>query len=493
MKVPLTINELKEYVVNDPDFILEYVERTYDVISSIEPKVRAFITLRPREEVIREAEAIIAKIKSRTAGCLAGCLIAVKDNIVTKGMRTTCASRMLQDFVPPYNATVVERLREEDAIIIGKTNMDEFAMGSTTENSAFFSTRNPWDLTRVPGGSSGGSAAAVASLEVTASLGSDTGGSIRAPAAYTATVGLKPSYGLVSRFGLIAYANSLEQIGPICRSVSDVAVLLDVISGFDPRDSTSIKRGRQRGFYTACMERELESEIKVAIIREMVSDGIEAPVKTIFNSVLDKLESNGFHVEEVSVPELKYALPTYYIIATAEASSNLARYDGIRYGYHIVVEGRSWYDVYSDVRSTAFGDEVKRRILVGSFVLSAGYYDEYYLRASKVRRVIRDRLLKILSSFDVIASPTMPVLPPRFGERITDPLKLYAMDVNTVPANLSGLPAISLPAGFVGNLPVGFQLMSKMFSECELLTISKFIEDLLNIAPAIPELVRHHV
>jgi len=493
MKAPLTINELKEYVMNDPDFILEYVERTYDVISSIEPKVRAFITLRPREEVIREAEAIIAKIKSRTAGCLAGCLIAVKDNIVTKGMRTTCASRMLQDFVPPYNATVVERLREEDAIIIGKTNMDEFAMGSTTENSAFFSTRNPWDLTRVPGGSSGGSAAAVASLEVTASLGSDTGGSIRAPAAYTATVGLKPSYGLVSRFGLIAYANSLEQIGPICRSVSDVAVLLDVISGFDPRDSTSIKRGRQRGFYTACTERELESEIKVAIIREMVSDGIEAPVKTIFNSVLDKLESNGFHVEEVSVPELKYALPTYYIIATAEASSNLARYDGIRYGYHIVVEGRSWYDVYSDVRSTAFGDEVKRRILVGSFVLSAGYYDEYYLRASKVRRVIRDRLLRILSSFDVIASPTMPVLPPRFGERITDPLKLYAMDVNTVPANLSGLPAISLPAGFVGNLPVGFQLMSKMFSECELLTISKFIEDLLNIAPAIPELVRHHV
>ncbi|MCD6083996.1 MAG: Asp-tRNA(Asn)/Glu-tRNA(Gln) amidotransferase subunit GatA [Desulfurococcales archaeon] len=493
MKAPLTINELKEYVMNDPDFILEYVEKIYDVISSIEPKVRAFITLRPREEVIRDAEAVIAKIKSRTAGYLVGCLIAVKDNIITKGIRTTCASRMLQDFVPPYNATVVERLREEDAIIIGKTNMDEFAMGSTTENSAFFSTRNPWDLTRVPGGSSGGSATAVAALEATASLGSDTGGSIRAPAAYTATVGLKPSYGLVSRFGLIAYANSLEQIGPICRSVSDVAVLLDVISGFDPRDSTSIKRGRQRGFYTACMERELESEIKVAIIREMFSDGIEAPVKTIFNSVLDKLESNGFHVEEVSVPELKYALPTYYIIATAEASSNLARYDGIRYGYHIVVEGRSWYDVYSDVRSTAFGDEVKRRILVGSFVLSAGYYDEYYLRASKVRRVIRDRLLRILSSFDVIASPTMPVLPPRFGERITDPLKLYAMDVNTVPANLSGLPAISLPAGFVGNLPVGFQLMSKMFSECELLTISKFIEDLLNIAPAIPELVRHHV
>jgi len=493
MKAPLTINELKEYVMNDPDFILEYVEKIYDVISSIEPKVRAFITLRPREEVIRDAKAVIAKIKSRTAGYIAGCLIAIKDNIVTKGIRTTCASRMLQDFVPPYNATVVERLREEDAIIIGKTNMDEFAMGSTTENSAFFSTRNPWDLTRVPGGSSGGSAAAVAALEATASLGSDTGGSIRAPAAYTATVGLKPSYGLVSRFGLIAYANSLEQIGPICRSVSDVATLLDVISGFDPRDSTSIKKRHQRGFYTACTEREPEGKIRVAIIREMVSDGIEAPVKAIFNSVLDKLESNGFHVEEVSVPELKYALPTYYIIATAEASSNLARYDGIRYGYHIAVEGRSWYDVYSDVRSAAFGDEVKRRILVGSFVLSAGYYDEYYLRASKVRRVIRDKLLRILNSFDVIASPTMPVLPPRFGERITDPLKLYAMDVNTVPANLSGLPAISLPAGFVGNLPVGFQLMSRMFSECKLLTISKFIEDLLNIAPAIPELVRHHV
>jgi len=493
MKLPLTINELKELVQQEPDFLLEYVERTYDIISDIEPRVRAFITLKARERVLKNAEAIMNKIKNKTAGLLAGCLIAVKDNIATKELRTTCASKMLQDFIPPYNATVIERLLREDAIIIGKTNMDEFAMGSTTENSAFFPTKNPWDISRVPGGSSGGSAAATAALEATASIGSDTGGSIRAPAAYTATVGLKPSYGLVSRYGLIAYANSLEQIGPICRSVSDIAIILDVISGFDPRDSTCVRKCPQYGSYTGCVEKQPEGKIRVAIIKEMVSEGVEAPVKTVFNSVLSKLESNDFYVEEVSVPELKYALPTYYIIATAEASSNLARYDGLRYGYHVPVEGKSWYDVFSEVRSIAFGEEVRRRILVGSFVLSAGYYDEYYLKASKVRRIIRDKLLKVLDIFDVIASPTMPILPPKFGERIADPLKLYAMDVNTVPANLSGLPAISLPAGFIGSLPAGLQLIGYMFSECKLLAISKFIEDLLGIAPAIPEVVRSYV
>ena len=493
MKSPLTITELKRAVHEDPAFLLEYIDKTYEVISKIEPEVKAYITLKSKEEVLKEAEAIISKIKSGKAGLLAGCLVAVKDNIVTKGLRTTCASKMLYDFVPPYSATVVERLLSEDAIVIGKTNMDEFAMGSTTENSAFYPTRNPWDTSRVPGGSSGGSAAATAALEATASLGSDTGGSIRAPAAYTATVGLKPSYGLVSRYGLIAYANSLEQIGPIGRSVSDVALLLDVISGFDPRDSTSVKECSRGVPYSKCVEKEVENRVKVAVVREMTSEGIEPPVRAVFNSVLSKLEANDFHIEEVAIPEIKYALPTYYIIATAEASSNLARFDGLRYGYHTPVEGRSWYDVFSDVRTEAFGSEVKRRILVGSFVLSAGYYDEYYLRASKVRRIIRDKLLKVLRDFDVIASPTMPILPPKLGERIADPLKLYAMDVNTVPANLSGLPAISLPAGFVGNLPVGLQLMGGMFSECRLLAISKFIEDLLSITPAVPEMVRAYV
>ncbi len=493
MKLPLTIAELKRAVHEDPTFLLEYIEKTYEVISRIEPEVKAYITLKSKEEVLKEAEAIISKIKSGKAGVLAGCLIAVKDNIVTKGIRTTCASKMLYDFIPPYSATVVEKLLGEDAIVIGKTNMDEFAMGSTTENSAFYPTRNPWDTSRVPGGSSGGSAAAIAALEATASLGSDTGGSIRAPAAYTATVGLKPSYGLVSRYGLIAYANSLEQIGPIGRSVSDVALLLDVISGFDPRDSTSVKECSREISYSKCVEKEVENRVKVAVVREMTSEGIEPPVRAVFNSVLSKLEANDFHVEEVAIPELKYALPTYYIIATAEASSNLARFDGLRYGYHTPVEGRSWYDVFSDVRTEAFGPEVKRRILVGSFVLSAGYYDEYYLRASKVRRIIRDKLLKVLKNFDVIASPTMPILPPKLGERIADPLKLYAMDVNTVPANLGGLPAISLPAGFVGNLPVGLQLMGGMFSECKLLTISKFIEDMLDIVPAVPEMVKAYV
>ncbi|RLG77029.1 MAG: Asp-tRNA(Asn)/Glu-tRNA(Gln) amidotransferase subunit GatA, partial [Thermoprotei archaeon] len=390
MKLPLTIAELKRAIREDPALLLEYIEKTYEVINRVEPKVKAYITLRPKEKILKEAKVIISKIKNGKAGLLAGCLIAVKDNIVTKGLRTTCGSKMLYDFIPPYNATAVERLLSEDAIIIGKTNMDEFAMGSTTENSAFYPTRNPWDTSRVPGGSSGGSAAATAALEATASLGSDTGGSIRAPAAYTATVGLKPSYGLVSRYGLIAYANSLEQIGPIGRSVSDVALLLDVISGFDPRDSTSVKECLREIPYIKCVEKKVEDRVKVAVVKEMTSEGIEPPVRAVFNSVLSKLEANDFYVEEVAIPELRYALPTYYIIATAEASSNLARFDGLRYGYHTPVEGRSWYDVFSEVRTEAFGPEVKRRILVGSFVLSAGYYDEYYLRASKVRRIIRD-------------------------------------------------------------------------------------------------------
>ncbi len=488
MEVP-TLASVIEEIRSRPKLLTEYIEEIYERINRVEPILRAYITIRPKEEVLRDAKVVIEKLRSGEAGKLAGALVAIKDNIVTKGLRTTCASRMLKDFIPPYNATVVERLLSNDAIIIGKTNMDEFAMGSTTENSAFYPTRNPWDTNRVPGGSSGGSAVAVSALEALASLGSDTGGSVRAPAAFTATVGLKPTYGLVSRYGLIAYASSMDQIGPICRSVVDTALILDVIAGKDGKDATCI--GVRKCNYVDEVREGINDGVKakLVVIEEMVSEGVEPVIKASFERTLRKLEANGFSVSWVSEQIIKYSLPAYYIIAMGEASSNLARYDGLRYGLHHSVEGLSWYEVFSKVRSEGFGREVKRRILVGTYVLSAGYYDAYYLRASKVRRVIRDRLKDLLRRYDFIVSPTMPVLPPKLGERIVDPLKLYAIDVETVVANLAGLPAISVPSDFISNLPVGFQIMGDEFSECYLLKVSAFIESILKVSPTAPSWV----
>lgn len=488
MNVP-TLRSFIDEVSDKPKLILDYIEYIYEKIEKAEPIIRAYITVRPKEDIIRDAKSVIEKMKSGNGGKLRGALIAIKDNIVTKGLRTTCASKILYDFIPPYNATVVERILAEDGIIIGKTNMDEFAMGSTTENSAFFPTRNPWDVNRVPGGSSGGSAAAVAALEAIASLGSDTGGSVRAPAAFTATVGLKPTYGLVSRYGLIAYASSMDQIGPICRTVVDTAILLDVIAGRDGRDATCVGTRKCNYLEEAIKGLNEGSTAKLVVIEEMVSEGVESVVRKSFERSLRRLESNGFLVDWVSEPIVKYALPTYYIIAMGEASSNLARYDGLRYGLHHKVEGLSWCEVYSKVRSEGFGKEVKRRVLVGTFVLSAGYYDAYYLRASKVRRVIRDRIKSLLNQYDYIVSPTMPVVPPKLGERIVDPLKLYAIDIDTVVANLVGLPAISVPSDFVDGLPIGFQVMGDEFSECNLLRVSSFIESIFKISPTAPSWV----
>ncbi|MFP3225929.1 MAG: Asp-tRNA(Asn)/Glu-tRNA(Gln) amidotransferase subunit GatA [Sulfolobaceae archaeon] len=447
----------------------EYVEKTYEIIEKVEKKIHAFITIRPEEEVLKEVK---EKVKQRE-GKLAGVLIAVKDNISTKGIRTTCASKMLEEYIPPYDATVIEKLKQEGAVILGKTNMDEFAMGSTTETSYFGPTRNPWDLERTPGGSSGGSGAALASNIVQLALGSDTGGSIRAPAAFNAVFGLKPSYGTVSRYGLVAYANSLEQIGPMARNAYDLELLYTIISGDDWRDATTIN------FEKKPIELSEPKGIKIGLLKNIL-DYSQKEVQSIFNSLLNKLTSEGVEINEVELKYAEYALPAYYIIAMSEASSNLARFDGVRYGYSKYYDG-VWKETFAKNRGEGFGIEVKRRILLGSFILSAGYYEQYYVKALKVRRLIKDELDSLLKKFDLIVSPTMPVLPPKIGEVIDDPLRMYAMDLNTVLANLAGIPALSQPAGFYNNLPVGLQLMGKYLSDYYLMAVSKLIQKITKL------------
>ncbi|MEM0453381.1 MAG: Asp-tRNA(Asn)/Glu-tRNA(Gln) amidotransferase subunit GatA [Sulfolobales archaeon] len=469
----------------------EYVLETYEVINKVEESIRSYITLRPLDDVLRDCQFVSDKIKKGFRGRLTGLLIAVKDVITTKNLRTTCASKMLSDFIPPYDATVVERITKEGGIVIGKTNMDEFAMGSTTENSAFFITHNPWDLSRVPGGSSGGSATAVSAYEATLSLGSDTGGSVRLPASYTGTVGIKPTYGLVSRYGLISYGTSLEQVGPIARNVSDAALILSVIAGHDPRDSTSLRIDGVD--YSEFLKPTPIRKYKVALIKECINEGVDNAVISSFNKSLYRLESEGFEVSEVSLPTIKYALPTYYIIAMAEASSNLARYDGIRYGYHLDVENKTWDEVYAEARSDGFGLEVKKRILLGTFVLSAGYYDQYYLKASKVRKLLHDEFTKILSKYDVVITPTAPSLPPKISEAIVDPIKLYLSDIYTSTVNLIGLPAISIPADIVNGLPVGIQLIGPKLGEGLLINIAYIHEVKSGLKNLIPTVVSPYV
>ena len=409
--------------------------------------VNAFIT---REEIQGEED-----------GPLAGKHIAVKDNISTHGVRTTCGSAMLEDYVPPYDATVVSRLKEAGATIVGKANMDEFGMGTTTETSAFGPTQNPIDTERVPGGSSGGSAAAVAAGEADLALGTDTGGSIRCPAAFTGTVGIKPTYGLVSRYGLVAYANSLEQIGPIANSVEEAAELLDVIAGPDDRDATTHENGADSE-YAAAADGEV-SGMKIGIPEELV-DGVDDRVLERFEARMDDLREMGVETTTVSLPSVEYAVAAYYVIAMSEASSNLARFDGVRYGHSGGFEG-NWNEAFSKARSEGFGDEVTRRILLGTFALSAGYHDKYYKQAQEARAWVKQDFDEALSEVDALATPTMPVLPPKLGESLDDPLKMYLIDVNTVPVNLANLPAISVPAGEAEGLPVGLQLIGPAFGE----------------------------
>jgi aspartyl-tRNA(Asn)/glutamyl-tRNA(Gln) amidotransferase subunit A len=405
-------------------------------------------------------------------GPLAGRTVAVKDNISTEGVRTTCGSAMLTDYVPPYDATVVSRLKDAGATIVGKSNMDEFGMGTTTETSAFGPTRNPVDADRVPGGSSGGSAAAVAAGDADLALGSDTGGSIRCPAAFCGVVGIKPTYGLVSRYGLVAYANSLEQIGPIAPSVEDAAALLDVVSGSDPNDSTTVDAG-DGSDYAAAADGDVEG-LTLGVPTELVEGADEAVVEAFWDAIAE-LEAQGATYEEVSLESIEHALAAYYVIATSEASSNLARFDGVRYG---VSGGEgNWNESFATAREEGFGAEVKRRILLGTYALSAGYHDKYYKKAQDARAWVRRDFESVFDEVDLVASPTMPVLPPELGESLDDPLQLYLMDANTVPVNLANLPAISVPAGDAEGLPVGLQLVAPKFDESTMIRAASAVEN----------------
>lgn len=464
--------------INQGDFTAEeYVWSIIERIERVEGKVHAFITLN-KENALDDAREIDKKIRTKEdAGSLAGVTVGIKDNISTHGLKTTCASKMLENYVPPYDATVVERLKNHGAIVIGKLNLDEFGMGSTTEYSRYGPTHNPWNLDYVPGGSSGGSGAAVSSRECTVSLGSDTGGSVRCPASFCSVVGLKPTYGSVSRFGLISYANSLEQIGPICRTVEDVVTVMNAISGHDPNDNTCFLSRSNVPYLHIKQDRAPSS---IAIVKELI-DGCDPAVSRTIYSALDKFKEFGWECTEISLKSVNYALPSYYTIAMAEASSNLARYDNIRYGFSFPVEGFEWNTYISNVRSN-FGEEVKRRILIGSYVLSSGYYSKYYLKARQLRSLLRQELLSNFAKYDLLVGPTMPVLPFRIGDKIDDPLKMYLMDVDTVLANLAGIPAISIPAGHSNGLPIGLQLMAGPFQEQKLIDAASLLENAINIA-----------
>lgn len=442
----------------------EYLIKLFDKIEN--SRLNAFTTL-AKESALKRAREFD---KKPWGGLLAGVPIAIKECISTQGIESNCSSRILRGYVPPYDAHVIERLKVEGAIIMGKTNMDEFAMGTSTETSCFGPTRNPWDPDRVPGGSSGGSAAAVAGGEAPCSLGSDTGGSVRCPASFCGIVGLKPTYGLVSRFGLIAYANSLEQIGPLTNTVEDTALLMEVIAGHDWRDSTSAEKGS----YLPNLKKGIAG-LKIGIPKEYFGEGVDKGVEKAVWDAVSTMENLGASWQEVSLPHTKYALAAYYIIAMSEASSNLARFDGLRYGLRFG-EDKDWHTTFSEIRSQGFGPEVKRRILLGTYALSAGYYGRYYLKALKVRTLIKNDFQRVFKDVDIVASPTMSLPAFKIGERINDPLSLYMADVFTVPINLAGVPAISVPCGFAGHLPIGLQLIGKHFGEDTVLQVAHAFE-----------------
>jgi len=464
----LTAHELRNKIMKKEVSSREIVESHFNRIEEVEGDINAFITLM-KEEALRDAEIIDNKISNgEKVGSLAGIPIGVKDNIVTKGVKTTCGSKMLENFVSPYNATVVDNLKREGAIIVGKTNMDEFAMGSSTETSYFKKTRNPHDLSRVPGGSSGGSAAAVASCEVPLAIGSETGGSIREPASFCGIVGLKPTYGLVSRYGLVAFASSLDQVGPLGRDVEDCALLLSTIAGRDLKDSTSMDNGKID--YTKNIGKDIKG-MKIALPKEYFGEGIDNRIKEKVLNAAKQLENQGASIEEISLPYTEYALACYYIIATSEASSNLARFDGVRYGYR-AKDYSSLDELYINTRSEGFGEEVKRRIMLGTYALSSGYYDAYYKKAQKVRTLLKRDFDKTFEKYDVILSPTAPILPFKLGEKMDDPVAMYMADILTVSINLTGVCALSIPCGTVEGLPVGLQLIGDRFKEEKILNVA---------------------
>ena len=444
-----------------------------DRLQAVNPALNAFNLIDADGALARAQRVDRARTAGEAPGPLAGVPIALKDNLCTRGMRTTASSRIIKNFVPPYDATVVRRLEAAGAVIVGKTNCDEFAMGSSNENSAFGPVRNPWATDRTPGGSSGGSAAAVAARCVPVALGSDTGGSIRQPGAFCGIVGLKPTYGRVSRYGLLAFASSLDQIGPLTRTVGDAALTLSVIAGADDRDSTSARQPVPD--FTASLTGKVR-DVRVGVPRAFVSEGVDEGVRRAFDESLTTLRDAGAALVDIELPHAKYAIPVYYLVATAEASSNLARYDGVRYG-HRAKDAKDLKGMYSLTRDEGFGPEVKRRIMLGTYVLSAGYYDAFYLKALQVRTLLRRDYEQAFEKVDVVAMPASPVPPFRLGEKTADPLQMYLTDIFTVSANLAGLPGISVPCGFAGDrLPVGLQLTGKTFDEETLLRVADAYE-----------------
>ena len=458
----MSLSDLHNMLVNKEVSSTELTSAVLDRIKTVENDIKAFVTV-TEDYALNKAKEVDNKLAAGDKlSPLAGIPAAIKDNICTDGIKTSCSSKMLENFVPPYNATVIDKLADNDMVMVGKLNMDEFAMGSSTENSRFFQTRNPWNTDTVPGGSSGGAVASVAADQAIYSLGSDTGGSIRQPASFCGVVGLKPTYGAVSRYGLIAFASSLDQIGPVTKNVRDNALVMNAITGHDPKDTTSADT--KYPDYTSYLTGDIKG-MKVGIPKEYFAEGMQPDVKAAIQKAIAKFEELGAICEETSLPHTEYALPAYYIIAPAEASSNLARYDGVRYGYR-AENAEDIVDMFKRTRSEGFGTEVKRRIMLGTYVLSSGYYDAYYLKALKVRTLVKRDFDNAFQKYDVLISPTAPTVAFRVGEKVEDPLNMYLSDVCTIPINLAGIPAMSLPCGFSNDgMPIGLQIMGKAFGE----------------------------
>ncbi|MCK9229601.1 MAG: Asp-tRNA(Asn)/Glu-tRNA(Gln) amidotransferase subunit GatA [Syntrophales bacterium] len=469
----LTIHELGEKLHRGETTSLEITESLFERIEAVEDRVHSYITLMKDSALESARQSDLRRREGAAAGPLEGIPVAIKDLLCTRDVPTTCGSRFLETFIPPYDATVVEKLRQAGAVIVGKTNLDEFAMGSSTETSYYGVTRNPWDLERIPGGSSGGSAAAAAAGQCIASLGSDTGGSIRQPAAFCGVVGLKPTYGRVSRFGLVAFASSLDQIGPLTRDVEDSALMLNVIAGYDRKDSTSVHLPVPD--YREFLGRGIEGWT-IGIPREYFIDGMDPEIFDAMGQAKATMESLGADCREISLPHTRYGVAAYCVVAPAEASSNLARYDGVRYGFRST-DGDDLPGMYRNTRTAAFGAEVKRRIMIGTYALSSGYYDAYYKKASQVRALVKNDFDEAFKTCDIILAPTTPTAAFRLGEKIEDPLQMYLSDVFTLPANLAGIPAISVPCGFTGKgLPLGIQFLAGSFQEGKLLQAASAFE-----------------
>ena len=467
-----SIRELHKQLIRKERSAVEITQEALDRIQLLEPQLHSFLCV-TAEQALEQARQVDAKIAAgEEIGLLAGIPIGIKDNMCTKGIRTTCASKILENFVPPYESTVTQKLKEAGAVMVGKTNLDEFAMGSSTENSAYQVTANPWDVSRVPGGSSGGSASAVAAEECVVALGSDTGGSIRQPASFCGVVGMKPTYGLVSRYGLVAFASSLDQIGPFGRTVEDTAILLNAIAGYDPNDATSLNV--QIPDYLKALQPDLQprSRIKIGVIKETFGEGLDPVVEQSITKAIDQLQTLGAEIHVVSCPRFRYGLPTYYIIAPSEASANLARYDGVKYGIR-VPDAENLLDMYKKTRAAGFGAEVKRRIMLGTYALSAGYYDAYYLKAQKVRTLIKQDFENAFKQVDILVCPTAPTTAFKAGEKTEDPLSMYLGDLMTIPVSLAGLPGMSIPCGFdESGLPIGLQLIGKVLREDQLFQVA---------------------